>query len=89
MSDGEDLVRSTSSSDSDSDGHVLELIGSDEIQWFVNFSSENSWFNQIEGFSVDSDDTGTFSGSGDGNSILLSSESLNNLFVHDAKCFKL
>ena len=48
MSDGVDLRNMTTTSDSNSDIDVGELVQTNQQQWFVNLESQDFWFDQSD-----------------------------------------
>ena len=79
LSDGVNLSNITTSSDGDSDVKILESFKSEKEDWLHDFNSEWGWLEQLNGWSVDSEDAFTVSDSGVGNGVFLSSEALNEL----------
>lgn len=76
LSDSVNLRDVTTTSDSNSDVDVSELVQTNQQQWFVNLESQDFWLNQGDWRTVNLDQTLTGLNVGNGSSRLLLTESL-------------
>ena len=76
LSDSVNLRDVTTTGDSNSDVNVGEFVQAYQQQWFVNFESQNLWFNQSDWRTVDLDQTFTGLNMGDGSSRFLLTKGL-------------
>lgn len=76
LSDSINLRDVTTTSDSNSDVDVSELVQTNQQQWFVNLESQDFWLNQGDWRTVNLDQTLTGLNVGNGSSRLLLTESL-------------
>ena len=87
LSDSIDLSNITTSSDWNSNVEVLESFKSQKKDWLHDFNSQWSGFKQFNGWSIDSQDSLSVSYWGVGNSVFLSSETLNKLILWLWHCY--
>ena len=87
LSDGIDLSNITTSSDWYSNVKILESFKSQKKDWLHDFNSQWSGFKQFNGWSIDSQDSLSVSYWGVGNSVFLSSETLNKLILWLWHCY--
>ena len=77
LTDGHDLGGRTSTSDAASDVKVVEAGSSEEEDGLVNLHSHGSGFEELKGFTVDTDVTGTGANVSDSGGVLLSAKALD------------
>lgn len=80
-SHGHALVHGTSTADSNSDGEVLELGGTQNEKWLVNLGHHGLWLNEVEWLSVHSNESSTLLAQGNGGCVLLLSKSSHLLLL--------
>jgi hypothetical protein len=81
LSDGNNLGHGSTTSNSDSDGEVLESIGTEDEDWLVNLKSHGCWLNKIDWFTIDSEYAGSILAEGNSGCVLFLSESSNLLQI--------
>ncbi len=89
LANSEDLVGGTTTSHTDTDVDVLELVGAENKDWLVDLHSERCWLNKMDWLAVDSDETLAFSAMSNRGGVLFLSKCLNRfLFTHFRYSFK-
>ena len=85
LTDGENLVRGTTTGNSDSDVDVFKLVTTDEEDGLEGLNSERLGLDQAESLAVNSDGASALGASSNSGCVLLLTESLNLfLFAHFA-----
>ena len=78
-SDGGALGEGTTTSNSDSDGKILELVSSSKENWLEDLHFHGLWLDKVKWLTVYSNQTVSFLAEGNSGGILLSSEGSNLL----------
>ena len=79
LSDGNNLGHGTTTSNSDSDGEVLESIGTEDEDWLVDLKSHGCWLDKIDWLTIDSEYACSFLAESNSGCVLFLSESSNLL----------
>merc|ERR1712166_245839 len=79
LSDSNDLGHGTTTSNSNSNGEVLESIGAEDEDWLIDLQSHGCWLDKIDWLSINSKDTGSFLAESNSGCVLFLSESSNLL----------
>ena len=78
---GHNLVGLTTTTNTNLDVEVLELVSPQQEDWLIHLGTKWLWLNQFNSLSVNSDATVAWGDQSDSSGVLLSSEGLNLIFL--------